>query len=661
MNDESSLPSSPPSTSASSRPSGEIRFSWPPPGLEGIQGFLWPTTGTMAIGSLILVFPLLWSVGRPIPFYSVGPFGDTWWILLITSLVGLLLLFTGLGNLFRFFRTSRKAVRLGISPRTLLLTAADHDGDMGFLLQGVRAFQALDEGARGRLARARVLGAVFYLVAALWVSFGFFLSIVLASRGALGPEGIWLLTLGPVGALLVCGLGIRAYQVGVRWKGTGGTGRDPWDGAELQTSVGQWISVGEEAGSAEPGAEEGKGGRMWMGAAGVLVLAALIAVPAFALTLTNMVGPVLASIVVPSFNRTQEKAATVEVYRRYRLAADPSVTPMEAGEALVNLGSVGGWDEASIAKPPARRYEEPFPPDDPENPLGITPREWSEKLFPKVAEGLTAEERAFLDNVAAHPALDEFEVMALAPGADFLGAQFVLPFPPGMTLFELPIPKISRIRTAAQSMVARAVVQYLEGNPEGAEETLREVISAGFLMRDEGPTLIENLVGVVLIGTGGMALETFFRASAQDEKADELLWGRTVSEQAVTLASSFRGQAGLESQLRMIPPAVTGSEEMIRGLRWELFGLLNGLAPCMNGHKVVFGPDQDMADFRREARAVLVRYPSEAALFDLAVGGWFGIPEETSGLNWLGRVVDLTLGGSGTPGSCASMLSQIQW
>jgi hypothetical protein len=210
-------------------------------------------------------------------------------------------------------------------------------------------------------------------------------------------------------------------------------------------------------------------------------------------------------------------------------------------------------------------------------------------------------------------------------------------------------------------MVARAAVQYLEGDPEGAEETLREIISAGFLMRDEGPTLIENLIGVVLIGIGGTGLENFFRTSGQEGAADELLWGRTMSEQAVTLASSFREHGGVEGQLRMIPPAVTGSEETIRGLRWELFGLLNGLAPCMNGHKVVFGPDQDMADFQREAQAVLVRYPSEQALFDLAVAGWFADLEESSGSNWLGRLVELTLGGSGTPGSCASMLSEINW
>lgn len=663
MNDESgSLPAAQTGPSTPPQAPGAVRFSWPPPGLEGIQGTIWSSTGTIAIGSLILVLPLLWSVGRVVPFYSLGPFGDTWWVLILTSLVGLLLLLAGLGSLFKVFWIGRKAGGLGVSSRTVLLAAADGEGDMGFLLQGARVYQKLDQGGRERLARARVWAAVLYLAAALWVATGFFLSVFLAARGVLGPQGVWLLTLGPVGVFLLGGLTARAYQGTVRRKASLGLSRDPWKGEELRTSVSEWVSRRNEPESEGRGEAEGRQGRLLsLGSVLVVLLAALIALPAFTLTLTSTVGPILASIAVPNFNRTQEKAAKVEVYRRYRLEADPSVTPLQAGEALANLGGVGGWDDLALMKAPSRTYEEAFSWDDGENPLGIHPWEWGKELFPKVVAGLNAEERAFLEQVAAHPALDEFGILARASGADFLAARYELPFPEGTTAIELPLPRFSKARSGAHGMLARAAAEYLGGDPDGAEETLREVISAGFLLGDEGPTLIDNLIGYVLVISGGEALEGFLRASGRDAEAETILWGRSVSEQAVNLTNALNGNWGAEGYLRQIPATVTSSEETIRGLRWEFFTLANALAPCINAHKVVFGPDEDMAGFIRDAREVLVRYPSEAALFNLVQGGWFVNPDAEAGVNWLGRIVDLTLGGSGAPGSCASMLSSIQW
>lgn len=636
---------------------GAIRFSWPPPGLESIQGDLWPTTGTLATGGLILVLPLLWSVGREVPFHSLGPFGDTWWVMVLTSLVGLLLVLSGLGSLFRLFRTGRKASRLGITPRTVLLVAADREGDTGFLLQGARAYQTLDEGSRERLAGARIWGSVLYLLAALWASLGFFLSVMLAARGVLGTQGVWILTLGPVGAFLVVGLVARAYQGTVRRKARRGLPRDPWKSEELRASVKAWQARRGEGSPDDAPAR----GVLWAGSWGLALVAILIALPAFTLTLTNSVGPILASIAVPNFSRTQERAAKAEVYRRYRLNSDPSITPLEAGESLANLGSVEGYEDISYVKTPPRAYDDAFSWDTETTPVGIPPREWGEKLFPRVAAGLTAEERAFLEAVAAHPALDEFGVLARAPAADFLGARYTTPFPDGTTVWELPLPKFSRARMVAHGMVARAAVRYLDGDPGGAEETLREIISAGFLLADDSPTLIGNLIGYVIVETGGTALGSFYRIRGREAEAETLTWGQTVTEKAVAITRANAGAWSVEGYLRQVPQQVTGSEETIRGLRWEHFMMTMALAPCLNAHKVVFGPGEDMAAFVQEARQVLVRYPSEGALFDLARNGWFGNPEEAARSHWLGRIVELTLGGSGTPGSCAAMMSQIDW
>ena len=56
-----------------------------------------------------------------------------------------------------------------------------------------------------------------------------------------------------------------------------------------------------------------------------------------------------------------------------------------------------------------------------------------------------------------------------------------------------------------------------------------------------------------------------------------------------------------------------------------------------------------------QVRATLVRWPSEQALFDLALDGYVGSNPMPSGTTLLGRMIGLTLGGSDSPGSCATV------
>ncbi|MSR20182.1 MAG: hypothetical protein EXR91_04280 [Gemmatimonadetes bacterium] len=43
-------------------------LSWPPPGLERLQGSIWRVIGVSWIGSLVLVLPLLWALAVEQPF-----------------------------------------------------------------------------------------------------------------------------------------------------------------------------------------------------------------------------------------------------------------------------------------------------------------------------------------------------------------------------------------------------------------------------------------------------------------------------------------------------------------------------------------------------------------------------------------------------------------
>ena len=44
-------------------------LSWPPPGLERLQGHLWRAILISWAGSVILVLPLLWALAVEQPFY----------------------------------------------------------------------------------------------------------------------------------------------------------------------------------------------------------------------------------------------------------------------------------------------------------------------------------------------------------------------------------------------------------------------------------------------------------------------------------------------------------------------------------------------------------------------------------------------------------------
>ena len=107
-----------------------------------------------------------------------------------------------------------------------------------------------------------------------------------------------------------------------------------------------------------------------------------------------------------------------------------------------------------------------------------------------------------------------------------------------------------------------------------------------------------------------------------------------------------------------MPDLVTNSEAL-RGLRWEYFATFNMLAPCINLHKMVFGPDEDYEEWRAEARDALVRVRGERDLFDLAESGALGAAGQELRGFWP-RFLRLTLGSRGAPGSCASLIASVQ-
>jgi len=201
-------------------------------------------------------------------------------------------------------------------------------------------------------------------------------------------------------------------------------------------------------------------------------------------------------------------------------------------------------------------------------------------------------------------------------------------------------------------------VEVSTGRPADAERTLVELISTGFLLVDQGPTLLDNLMGVVLANMGGDALEGYYRRVGRGAEADALAFARSAATDA-----AHRSRAGLVPEdvhalLRGVPDLVE-TEEALRGLRCEYFATFNMLAPCINLHKMVFGPDETYDEWRERARDQLVRVDGERELFDLAESGVLGSGGQAL-QGFFARFLSLTLGSGGAPGSCASLIASLQ-
>jgi hypothetical protein len=305
-------------------------------------------------------------------------------------------------------------------------------------------------------------------------------------------------------------------------------------------------------------------------------------------------------------------------------------------------------------KTPARGYETGFFPKGTENPLGLRPHEWPASLIPRVEKGLTPEEERYLREISSHPALAEFEILGRAEAADFLGARLVLPLPAEMNALSLPIPKLSGLREGGYHMVAKAAVEFLDGRQEEAESTLKTLLSTGLLMAEESPTLIGSLIGFVLAFNGADGLEALYEATGREAEAQSIRQVRSATRRAAEIAQQGTFGGGSEAALRGFSKIVL-SDEAVRGLRWEFLFTLSGLGPCINPHRVLFGPGDDWADFVGAAEEDLVRYQGEKAFFDVIQRGWIGADGDHGKGASAGRWVRAALGVGA--GRCAELLT----
>jgi len=643
----------------SSAPTSPPPLSWPPPGLEQIQGKLWRVIGLSWIGSVILVLPLLWELATEQPFSSLGPFEGNWEVGFGITVIGLAVLFAASAVFYGLLRLAADAARRGYGTLTILEVMADVTRDTGFLIQGRRHFEELDEERRAGVVRARMRGAAFLLGGALYMAAGFSLSVLLAARGFVTPSGIWLMTLGPTAVMLFLGFVVlffangQAREARLRWEADEGDERAAEEAAawsERLDAAGDAVALGS--------GPKGESGRFLRGAWGVVILFIFVLVPTLTIAITAGIGPILAEIAVPEFRSVQTMAGGIEALRRYRLEEDPSIPPGRAGEALQNLAFVGARPAPEpMERAPATVYETGWFPDPNRFPDPFSETVASDLMATPLSQ-FTAEQRAALQQAAAHPAHAEFHLLARAHLVDVVSGRWVLPFPDTLSFDALPWPRFAALRTAGLAQVARASVELSRGERARAEQTLTELISTGILLIDQGPTLLDNLVGVVLANMGGDAMEQFYARTGREADARALRWARDAAVRGARRARAGHTGEDIRSLLSGIPKLVE-QEDALRGLRWEYLATFSSLAPCINLQKMVFGPDETYNEWMISARDALVRVQGERALFDLASGN-ASLADKRPLEGFLPRFLSLTLGSRGRPGSCAALIERIE-
>jgi hypothetical protein len=231
-------------------------------------------------------------------------------------------------------------------------------------------------------------------------------------------------------------------------------------------------------------------------------------------------------------------------------------------------------------------------------------------VLQRAARGPTERERAFLREVAAHPAWDEYDIVARAPRVDLADAMLTLPLPPALSPTDLPTFLVNAAEFA-HANVSRAAWHLANGRRADAERTLRESVGFGLRVMDNAYVESGASSGATLVAFARDALISFYLATGDTAEATTLLNLPGFAPTRAGVGPVISERAAL---LRMLADPL-----LPQGIRWELVRHAS-VATCGNVRELVFGPSPALARALDRARATLVRTPAEGELFDVYAG-----------------------------------------
>ncbi len=605
-------------------PGGASLLEWPPPGLEPLRGQARRLSTLAWLGSALTlagVLPLVASGGTG---ESTTYSGAAMPVIAFVAGVGILL--AGMLRGARLGAAMSRGVRAGYAWTTILETFVDRRGDTGHVIAGSREYAALAPPARDALRRTRIACELGLLVAGVLPVPLLLLVIVFGDARLAGPGVIWIAVMLP----LLAGIAALARDVMVHRQFQERRHRRVAAArAEVPALSAAWNSSFESL-RQDQTLGRGAAESPWAARAIALALAAvtsMVALLMLPLVLVGAAGPIVWGTGMPKFTSVRNRLQIASVVRPFVLAKDSSIAPLEAGQAYYAL--LGPQDPSPLPENPqperervARPWADSLPPNlfaaaRPKQHPGLPD---NQKIILAVAHGFTPAETAFLAKVAHWPLWRDVDVVARAKAFDYEGARFRLPFPDTLGLVYVPVPRYEPLKTIAYAGASRAAYYLARGRRDSAEAAVRQIISFGLAMADQGNDLLQQLTGIVISGIGRQAMIDLYKATHDPHAA--LLQARVDS--AVSA-----GDVRIEDERASItsPTATRAQMERTAADRFEvrgwrasmLIGL--GMTPCADAHELVFGPDPDVRAVFDGARRTWARFPSDSALLELMYTG----------------------------------------
>jgi hypothetical protein len=320
------------------------------------------------------------------------------------------------------------------------------------------------------------------------------------------------------------------------------------------------------------------------------------------------------------FDNTTERQYLADVMRSYALAKDPTITVADAGRAFlalqpVRMSSAGAFvlkTSSAATAPPWRGMTL-------DSSLFLTARNHSyegpgSSVIDASARGFNAQERAVLRLIGTAPQWRDWDIVARAPKLDIIGARFETPFGPDAHIAAVPILSFGMTKEYAYAATSRAAWHLSEGRRDSAEAVLRAIVSSGFALGDNASSVIDQLIGNVVVGIGRDALVRFY-ALTKDPRGPAI---EAAAQRALKRPSPAGGQISVRDYVKRIEAIdqAISAADLGRGMRVEL---LNSRAhmTCGDARELIFGQRPETRAVFDKARADLARYPSERAVIDL--------------------------------------------
>jgi hypothetical protein len=236
---------------------------------------------------------------------------------------------------------------------------------------------------------------------------------------------------------------------------------------------------------------------------------------------------------------------------------------------------------------------------------------------------LTRAEQDYLRAFAGDPRFPAFDRLAHARGFDELALMELESGGPPVSdstgFYKLWIPKYSGIREVAYHKTAQAALLLSEGKVEDAETTLRQTLSVGLLLTDDGTTLISALVGRVVGGNGLDGLRQFYAYTGQLEKLAQVQAAETDGAMDSDGALGALGNLPTEEEALL---EYLSDPDAIRAYKWESLSILLYSHTCADARGLLLGIPRELeSTLRGPVRQTMVRYPGEGDLFD-AMMSW---------------------------------------